>query len=60
MKDLKLPTTNSKERKKYSIFVANRALEILGNSSMDQWRHVKGVQNPADIETRKMAIEGLR
>ena len=46
--------------KKQQVFVANRAAEILGNSSMDQWRHVKGVENPADIGTRGMSIEGLK
>ena len=27
---------------------------------MDQWRHVKGVENPADIGTRGMSIESLK
>ena len=45
--------------KKQQVFVANRAAEILENSSMDQWRHFKGVENPADIGTRGMSIEGL-
>ena len=27
---------------------------------MDQWRQVKGVENPADIGTRGMSIEGLK
>ena len=46
--------------KKQQVFVANRAAEILENSSMDKWRHVKGVENPADIGTRGMSIEGLK
>ena len=46
--------------KKQQVFVANRAAEILENSSMDQWRHVKGVKNPADIGTRGKSIEGLK
>ena len=46
--------------KKLQVFVANRAAEILENSSMDQWRHVKGVENPADIGIRGMSIEGLK
>ena len=46
--------------KKQQVFVANRAAEILENSSMDQWRQVKGVENPADIGTRGMSIEGLK
>ena len=44
--------------KKQQLFVANRAAEILENSSIDQWRHVKGVENPADIGTPGMFIEG--
>ena len=27
---------------------------------MDQWRHVRGIENPADIGTRGMSIEGLK
>ena len=46
--------------KKQQVFVANRAEEIPENSSMDQCRHVKGVENPADIGTRGMSIEGLK
>ena len=42
------------------MFVANRAAEILENSSMDQWRHLKGVENSADIRTRGMSIESLK
>ena len=45
---------------KQQVFVANRAAEILENSSMDQWRHVKVVENPADIGTRGRSIEGLK
>ena len=44
--------------KKQQVFVENRAAEILECSSMDQWRHVKGVENPADIGTPGMFIEG--
>ena len=46
--------------KKQQVFVANRAAEILENSSTDQWRHVKGVENTADIGTRGMSFEGLK
>ena len=45
--------------KKQQVFVANRAAEILENSSMNQWRHVKGVENPTDIGFRRMSIESL-
>ena len=46
--------------KKQQVFVANRAAEILENSSTDQWRHVKGVENPAVIGTRGIYFEGLK
>ncbi|XP_075239333.1 uncharacterized protein LOC142334891 [Convolutriloba macropyga] len=46
--------------KKQQVFVANRAAEILESSSMYQWRHVKCIENPADIGTRGMSIEGLK
>ena len=46
--------------KKQHVFVANGAVEILESSSMDQWRHFKGVENTTDIGTRGMSIEGLK
>ena len=45
---------------KKQVFVANRAVEILENVSMDQWRLVKVVENPSDLRTRGMSIEGLK
>ena len=38
--------------KKHPIFVANRVAEILDQSTVDEWRHVPGEQNPADCGTR--------
>ena len=38
--------------KKEPVFVANRVAEILDSSTIDQWRHVEGTLNPADIGTR--------
>ena len=35
--------------KKQQVFVANRVGEILDQSTVDEWRHVKGSMNPADI-----------
>ena len=42
--------------KKQQVFVANRCR----STAMYQWRHVKGVKNPTDIETRGISIEGFR
>ena len=35
-----------------NVFVANRAAEILENSTIDEWKHVIGELNPSDIGTR--------
>ena len=45
---------------KKQVFVADRAAEILENVSMDQWRHVKVVENPSDIGTRGMPSKASR
>ena len=39
--------------KKQRTFVANRAAEILENSSRNQWRHAKGVEMPADMNVHR-------
>ena len=46
--------------KKQRVFVANRAAEILENTSLDQWRHNTGIKKPADIGTRGMFIKSLK
>ena len=45
--------------KKQNVFVANRAAEILENSKIDEWKHVKGEMNPSDIGTRGITIAKL-
>ena len=45
--------------KKQNVFVANRAAEILENSSIDEWKHIRGELNPSDIGTRGITIEKL-
>ena len=45
---------------KQPVFVANRVAENLENSTTDQWRHVEGKMNPADIGTRGMTVEALK
>ena len=46
--------------KKQPVFVANRVAEILESSTADEWYHVKGIENPADIGTRGMTVELLK
>ena len=43
-----IKNTNSRMK----VFVANRVTEILELSSADQWNHVPGAQNPADVLSR--------
>ena len=41
-------------------FVANRVAEILDSSTVDEWRHILGGNNPADLGTRGLTIEELK
>ena len=45
--------------KKQPVFVANRVAEIPDRSTIDQWRHVEGTLNPADIGTRGKSVHEL-
>ena len=45
--------------KRQQVFVANRVGEILDQSTVDEWRHVKGTMNPADIGTRGVTVSQL-
>ena len=45
--------------RKWNVFVANRAAEILEASTFDEWKHIKGELNPSDIGTRRITIEKL-
>ena len=50
---------NSSHRKQ-QVFVANRVAEILDTTDVSQWKHVSGINNPADIGTRFITMEDLR
>ena len=40
-------------------FVANRVAEIQRHSNPDQWRHIPGEMNPADLPTRGLSATDL-
>ena len=42
------------------VLVANRVAEILDTTDVSQWKHVSGINNPADIGTRAINIEELK
>ena len=42
---------------KQPVFVAILVTAIIENATIDQWRHVEGKLNPADIGTRGMTVE---
>ena len=43
--------------RKQQVFSANRVAEILDTTDVSQWKHVSGINNPADIGTRAINIE---
>ncbi|XP_003742241.1 uncharacterized protein LOC100902447 [Galendromus occidentalis] len=44
---------------KYEVFVRNRLIEISKLTKPLEWRHVPGVENPADYPSRGMSMEKL-
>ena len=47
------------EAKRFKIFVANRVQQIHDASEVDQWRHVSGCDNLADLASRGMGAADL-
>ncbi|XP_064632842.1 uncharacterized protein LOC135491110 [Lineus longissimus] len=47
------------QSRRYKPFVSHRVAEIPEKSSPQQWRHVPGEQNPADLGTRGSSLENL-
>ena len=43
--------------RKQQVFVANRVAETLDTTNVSQWKHVSGINNPADIGTRAINID---
>ena len=46
--------------RKQQVFVANRVAEILDTTNASQWKHVSGINNPADNGTRAISVEELK
>ena len=42
----------SNVKRRFKVFVANRVTEILELSDKEQWNHIKGTANPADVLSR--------
>ena len=47
------------EVKRFKIFVANRVQQIHDVSDVTQWRHIAGVNNPADLASRGLSASNL-
>ena len=45
---------------KQQVFAANQAAEVPETTDISQWKHVSGINNPADIGTRAINIEELK
>ena len=45
--------------RKQPVFVANRVAEVLDSTTVDQWNHINGVKNPADLGTRGISYPEL-
>ena len=48
-----------RNRKQRKVFVQNRVSSILQLTAPEQWRHVRGVENPADLGTRGMSLQSM-
>ena len=49
----------SNESRRFHSFIGNRVAEICDASSPDQWRHIPGVLNPADVCSRGASASEL-
>lgn len=45
--------------RRFKVFVANRVSEIRESTSADQWNHISGKENPADILSRGRCVSDL-
>ena len=47
------------ESKRFHVFVANRVQQIRQSTSVEQWKHVSSVENPADLASRGCSADIL-
>ena len=47
------------ESKRFKVFVANRVSKIRQLSEPDQWHHIPGEDNPADVLSRGCSVDNL-
>jgi hypothetical protein len=47
------------QSREFKPFVANRIGEIQRTTSPEQWRHMPGTENPADLPTRGLSVADL-
>ena len=47
------------ESRRFQVFVANRVSAITALTSADQWNHVSGESNPADLLTRNQQLQSM-
>jgi hypothetical protein len=47
------------QSREFKPFVANRIWEIQRTTSPEQWGHVPGTENPADLPTRGLSVADL-
>ena len=45
--------------RRFHVFVANRVCSIQRSSNVDQWKHIAGKDNPADMLTRGIVVSQL-
>ena len=46
--------------RKQQVFEANRVAAVLDSTDISQWKHVSGINKPADIGTRAINIEEFK
>ena len=55
---LNLQYINNEDRR-FKAFVANRVTEIRDSSNPEQWHHIDGKSNPADLATRGLSLKEI-